>query len=333
MIDLTAHTTFRLPFQAQSVVELRDLESAPRQLAQIQSPTVVLSGGSNWLQLATPFQGTVIRPRLSHVQATSVGTAVDVRIGAGMGWHQFVMQSLKAGWYGLENLALIPGWVGAAPIQNIGAYGVELASVCTGVLAWDFKAKAMVTLSREACEFGYRDSVFKRDLSRYCILEVHLRLQQKGTTTVDYGAIRSAIEAAGGDLSCPQDVAAAVIAIRQSKLPDPDLIPNVGSFFKNPVVTQKQCERLLALHPELPHFPDSQGVKIAAGFLLDKAGWRGRWMGSVGVHTEQALVLVNQGAPSVDDLRALVRTIRAEIQARYDLSLEIEPTQVGDTLG
>ena len=332
MIDLTAQTTFRLPFQAATVIELASLETAATQLQGIDAPALVLAGGSNWIQLDPTFLGTVIRPRLMHCHAETVQDEVRLRVGAGVLWHQLVMDTLASGWYGLENLALIPGWVGAAPIQNIGAYGVELSSVCTAVLAWDFVRQQQVMLTNDDCAFAYRDSLFKRDPTRYCILEVHLTLHRRARTSVDYGAIRDAVSAAGGDLQNPLDIAHAVIAIRQSKLPDPQVIPNVGSFFKNPVVSVAQRDALLKRHPDLPHFPDQDGVKIAAGFLIDQAGWRGRWIGSVGVHADQALVLVNNGEPVLADLRTLVKQVRSEIKARYHIHLDVEPTQVGRSL-
>lgn len=332
MIDLTAQTTFRLPFQAAKVIELSSLETAATQLQTLDAPAVVLSGGSNWLQVAPTFRGTVIRPRLMHCHSEVRQNEVRLRVGAGVLWHQLVLDTLASGWFGLENLALIPGWVGAAPIQNIGAYGVEFASVCTAVLAWDFVSQKQVVLTKDDCAFAYRDSIFKRETARFCILEVHLTLQRQARTSVEYGAIREAVLALGGDLQSPRDIARAVIAIRQSKLPDPDVIPNVGSFFKNPVVSSAQRDALQQVHPDLPHFPDPSGVKIAAGFLIDRAGWRGRWIGSVGVHADQALVLINNGRPVLADLQTLVRQIRSDIESRYHIRLDIEPTQIGGSL-
>jgi UDP-N-acetylmuramate dehydrogenase len=239
------------------------------------------------------------------------------------------MQTLDEGWFGLENLALIPGWVGAAPVQNIGAYGVELKDHCHMVTLYDFEEQAVIELAASELEFGYRHSILKNSPGRFLVLTVTLKLSTRPQPRVKYGAIKQELERQGLKASSPLDVAKAVMSIRQAKLPDPCETPNVGSFFKNPVVRTAVADRLKAQFPEMPTYPDGEQTKIAAGWLIDHLGLKGRQIGGFSVHERQALVLTNDGSGTADDLRALVALIRSSVKATFGLRLVVEPTEVG----
>lgn len=251
---------------------------------------------------------------------------VTLDIAAGENWNDLVNHCLDQGYFGLENLALIPGTVGAAPIQNIGAYGVELSEFVEQVQLINLQTLATETVDNEQCEFAYRDSVFKnRYQDRYIITQVRLKLRKKAVVNCNYKSLAEELADISGP--SPEDVRDAVVRIRQSKLPDPAAIPNAGSFFKNPLVKTKRLAELEAEHPGLvsyattnPHYS-----KLAAGWLLEKAGWKGHRREHVGVHNEQALVLVNNGTATGADLLALADDICADIKAKFALDLQIEP--------
>jgi UDP-N-acetylmuramate dehydrogenase len=238
------------------------------------------------------------------------------------------MATVEKGLSGLENLALIPGTVGAAPVQNIGAYGVELADCLVSVSGWDCVAKNWRTLTTAECELGYRDSIFKHALAgRFIITELCLSLSTSPQNSIAYQPLAEAL--AGQIAPSPADVAAAVIAIRQSKLPNPAELANAGSFFKNPVISQAHYDELTQHYPQLPCYPvDAQHCKVPAAWLLDNAGWKGYRGERVGVHEKQALVLVNFNG-SGDDILALAARIQSDIAARFGIELEIEPQQLG----
>lgn len=285
----------------------------------------VLGGGSNIL-----FTGDVNRPvvRIAIPGLKVVAEAGDrvlVEAGAGVVWHKLVMWSLDQGLSGLENLSLIPGTVGAAPIQNIGAYGVELRDIFDSLEAWHMADGHVRTYGAADCAFGYRDSVFKRDLKGACIItKVRFSLRRNGPVNIEYGAIRDVLKERGIGSPSPRDVAEAVMAIRRSKLPDPAEIGNAGSFFKNPTLPIKAYEALKAAHPEMPGYLSNGGMKVPAGWLIEQAGWKGFREGDAGVHAKQALVLVNHGTASGAGIRALSDRIRADIRDRYGIELETE---------
>jgi UDP-N-acetylmuramate dehydrogenase len=287
----------------------------------------VLGGGSN-VVLSGDVDGLVLRMESRGIAlARRTPAAHLVRAAAGESWHGLVMHCLAQGWHGLENLALIPGSVGAAPVQNVGAYGVELASLFDHLTAWDTATARRVRLDRRACGFGYRDSIFKRGAAgRYVILDVTLRLPRRWRPVADYADVRAALDAAGIAAPTPDDIARTVIAIRSAKLPDPAVLGNAGSFFKNPVVDAARFDALRARHPDLPgHRQADGGIKLPAAWLIDRAGWKGRAQGGAAVHQRQALVLVNRGGASATDLLGLGSAIRADILRRYDVALEMEP--------
>jgi len=241
-----------------------------------------------------------------------------------------VTHTLAQGWYGLENLSLIPGTVGAAPIQNIGAYGVELESCFESLEALEVASGNMVTLDRQACAFAYRDSLFKRaGRERYIIVSVTFGLDTQPRVHLEYAELKAELATRGIAEPTPVQVSEAVIAIRGRKLPDPAVIGNAGSFFKNPVITEEKLEALKVFYPLMVSYPAGPGLhKLAAGWLIDQAGWKGKTLGEAGVYEKQALVLVNRGHATGADIAALAKAIQADIRTRYAVELEPEPVWV-----
>jgi UDP-N-acetylmuramate dehydrogenase len=322
-IDAHAHTFV-------SVKTVGDLEAVAADPQLSVLPRLILGGGSNLL-LTKDFSGLVLH--MVNTGRKVVGESeqqVIVRAEAGENWHEFVQWTLAQGLPGLENLALIPGSVGAAPIQNIGAYGSELAEFFHSLTLFDFVTREMRVLSRDDCHFGYRDSIFKHALrNRAVIVDVSFALPRQWHSNLRYAEL--AAELAAHSVSDPtaQDIANAVIAIRRRKLPDPAQIGNAGSFFKNPVVSQEQHTQLLAKYPHLVSYAQPDGsVKLAAGWMIDQCGWKGRSVGAAGVHDRQALVLVNRGGAAGSDVLALATKIVEDVRTRFGVSLETEPVIV-----
>ncbi|OHY97532.1 UDP-N-acetylmuramate dehydrogenase [Salinicola sp. MIT1003] len=288
----------------------------------------VLGGGSNVL-LPRRIEGLTLRADLEDVSfASGRGDAVHVEVGAGVGWHALVESCVERELWGIENLALIPGLAGAAPIQNIGAYGVEIADVLDWVELVDRRDGRRHRLDREACELGYRDSVFKRELANQVVItRLGLTLSSRPAPKLDYGALSEHVTAPAS----ARDVFTAVCAIRREKLPDPARTPNAGSFFKNPFVSEAQASRLLSRMPSMPHYPQPDGrVKLAAGWLIDQCGLKGYRQGSFGVHDRQALVLVHFGGGTLEGLLAFADQIVEVVHARFEVALEREPRWVGE---
>ena len=333
-VALDAFNTLRLPARAawyarvDHVDGLRAVLDDPR-VAGL--PRLVLGGGSN-LVLAGDFAGLVLHVAFhgrSKVQEDA--DAYYVRAGGGESWHDFVRWTLEQGWPGLENLSLIPGTVGAAPVQNIGAYGLEMAAHFYSLRAYDLATGKTVGFDRRDCGFGYRDSFFKQaGAGRYLIAAVTFRLPKAWQPVTGYADVAAELAARGLVQPTPLQISDAVIAIRRRKLPDPAEIGNAGSFFKNPVVDAATYARLAAAHPGLPHYPQADGrEKLAAGWLIDQAGWKGRRLGPVGCYDRQALVLVNHGGATGADVIAVARAVRADVAARFGVDLEPEPVFAG----
>jgi UDP-N-acetylmuramate dehydrogenase len=254
------------------------------------------------------------------------GTHVYVKAGAGENWHEFVEHTIKRNWGGLENLSLIPGNVGAAPIQNIGAYGAELKDVFYELEAYDRKGKKVYSFGVNDCKFSYRDSIFKSaEKGRYIILNVTFILNKNPVLNTSYGAIREELKKMGVSSPTIRDVSQAVIKIRRSKLPDPAEIGNAGSFFKNPVVDQALFLSLSSKYPDIPAYPhEDQSVKLAAGWLIEQCGLKGYRKGDAGVHNKQALVLVNYGKASGKEIFELSEKIAASVKKKFGVHLERE---------
>ena len=308
-------------------IEITDQQQLPELLMDAETrqwPVTILGGGSN-VVLRDNLRGLLIHIANRGITVQESTECVRVTAAAGESWHGLVMHCVDHGWWGIENLALIPGTVGAAPVQNIGAYGVELASVLESVTVWDRTLRQWRELNVEDCGFAYRDSVFKHT-DRHIVCSVTLRLCRNGTPRVDYAALRAYLAAEGLTSPTQRQVAAAVIALRKSKLPDPALLPNVGSFFKNPVVSRSEFVRLQRGYPDIVHYPQEDGsVKLAAGWLLEQAGWKGRREGDVGMHAQQSLVLVNYGHATGEEVLQFASTVQQQIQSQFGVNLDIEP--------
>ena len=298
----------------------------------------VLGGGSN-LVLTRDIKGVVLHMRQRGIRILQESSShVHVAVSAGEVWHHWVMHCVEQGWLGLENLALIPGSVGASPVQNIGAYGVEVKDTIDHVKAWDRAQDAWVYLDNTECGFAYRDSVFKKEWlmvngqpqSRYIITEVVFKLLKDASQwcpKTTYGDVAAMAASLAGTVSIQaQHVAQAIIAIRQSKLPDPAVLGNAGSFFKNPVVTPQMVEKLQSSFPSIPNYPQADGsVKIAAGWLVEQAGYKGMRDGAVGVYEKQALVLVHHGGGQGCDLMALAQRISDDVFTKFGVRISPEP--------
>lgn len=335
-VDLSSRNTLALPGLAEHFCTVTSVSQLQEALAHARSQRMavtVFGGGSN-LVLTGDVAGLVIDMAIPGRQLLGMeNDLVRVRYGAGEHWHGLVNHALENGWYGLENLSLIPGRAGAAPIQNIGAYGVELDQVFLALEAVEIDTGVQLRLDREDCTFGYRDSIFKHGLrGRVVITGIELQLCSNARPNLEYPALRQWLLEANFDLDrvTPRQVSDAVCAIRRSKLPDPAAIPNAGSFFKNPVVSAEQADALQWHFPDLPRYPQPDGtVKLPAGWLIEKAGWKGRKKGKVGVHDRQSLVLVNLGGANGDELLSLAWDIERDIRERYAINLEIEPRVLG----
>lgn len=333
--SLTARNGFRVAARAELLVDVRD----PQGLAELfatpwfrSAPTLVLGEGSNTLIVGdVPGAVITINSRGRSV-LDDAGDSVLVRVAAGEHWNDVVHWSLGLGLAGLENLALIPGTAGAAPIQNIGAYGVEISEFVEVVEAWDRDAQRSVRLTRSECAFGYRDSVFKREPARWLVSAVELRLARHRAPRIDYPGLPQELATLGaGEHPRPALIAEAVSRLRTRKLPNPELTPNVGSFFRNPVIATRIATELQREAPGVPTFPtaDPDRQKVSAAWLIERAGWKGYREGDVGVAAQHALVLVNHGQASGADILALAQRIAASVLDRFGVVLEPEARIVG----
>ena len=326
--DLLALNTLRLPVAARFFSRVHDIDATRRavEFAQAQGlAPIVLGEGSN-VVLGARLEALILQLALRGINVIAEEPDyVDLRVGAGENWHQLVQHCLGRRWYGLENLALIPGRVGAAPIQNIGAYGTELSEFCRAVEALEIATGKQCIISAGDCGFAYRDSVFKRrEKDHFIITAVQLRLSREPRLRIDYQPLREALERLPQPPTA-QDVFDTVCRIRRDKLPDPSNLPNVGSFFKNPLVDTDKFAAIRADYPDIVAWPRADGVKLAAAWLLDKDGWRGRRSGSLGMHQRQALVMVNYGGANADDVLEFAAQISTAIQERFGVQLDIEP--------
>jgi UDP-N-acetylmuramate dehydrogenase len=332
-VSLQPFNTFGIAANARYFARIESLPKLKQVLAdpQVQGLPLLVQGGGSNLLFTHDFDGLVLQMAQvgRSIQALDDNSAL-VEAQAGERWHDFVLWTLQQGWCGLENLALIPGSVGAAPIQNIGAYGVEIKDRMHSLQALDLLTGQVVTLNVDDCQFGYRDSLFKQQgKGRYIILSVRFKLYRQRELKLDYGDVAAELKQQGITQPTSLDVAHAVMAIRQRKLPDPAQIGNAGSFFKNPLVSAEQLAQIRADYPQAPAYPQPDGqAKLAAGWLIDQCGWKGQSRGHAGVYEKQALVLVNRGGATGAEILALAREIQGSVLQRFGVELEMEPVVV-----
>jgi UDP-N-acetylmuramate dehydrogenase len=337
-VPLQPHNSFGIVAKARALVRVRGESDVREVLADSDLrpiPKFVLGGGSN-IVLTGDVKPLVLKVEVVGRRVIEDGArAVLVEAGAGENWHEFVAWTLDQGFPGLENLALIPGTVGASPVQNVGAYGVELQDRFESLDAIDLFTGKTFTLDAAQCAFGYRDSVFKHVAAkegdfglggRSLILRVRLRLPKPWKAVLGYMDLQRKIQETGIHSPSPRQIYDWVCAVRKAKLPDPRVIGNAGSFFKNPTVTPEQCQDIIAREPNIVHYPMPDGtIKLAAGWLIDACGWKGKSVGNAGVYEKQALVLVNRGGATGGEVVTLARAIQTSVYERFGIRLEPEP--------
>jgi len=328
-VSLKPYNTFGIDVKARYFSQVQDDQQVRQALGQAQQrglPVLVIGGGSNLL-LTRDIDALVLHMASRGCRVLSDdGEHVVVEAEAGEPWHVFVQWTLAQDFCGLENLSLIPGTVGAAPMQNVGAYGVEIKDVFAGLTALDRETGELHDFGLAECAFGYRDSLFKRNPGRWLILRVRFALSRTLQAHLDYGPVRQRLAEQGVAEPTAQAISDAICSIRREKLPDPVELGNAGSFFKNPVVSAGLVERIRAQYPAVVAYPQADGqVKLAAGWLIEQAGWKGHRDGDAGVHRLQSLVLVNYGHASGAQMHALAQQIQADILERFGVELEMEP--------
>ncbi|NWE39647.1 UDP-N-acetylmuramate dehydrogenase [Pseudomonas yamanorum] len=330
-VSLKPFNSFGIDVRARLFAEAHndsDVREALAYAAGHQLPLLVIGGGSNLL-LTQDIDALVLRMASQGIRVVQDdGIQVVVEAEAGEAWHPFVLWTLAQGFSGLENLSLIPGTVGAAPMQNIGAYGVEIKDVFAGLTALDRHTGELRDFSLAECNFAYRDSLFKHETGRWLILRVRFALSRAVHLKLEYGPVQQRLTEQGITQASPSDVSRAICSIRSEKLPDPAVLGNAGSFFKNPLVSQALAAELQLQYPDMVAYPQADGqMKLAAGWLIDKAGWKGFRDGDAGVHRLQALVLVNYGAATGQDIAGLALRIQQDIEQRFQVVLEMEPNR------
>ncbi|WP_297338153.1 UDP-N-acetylmuramate dehydrogenase [Algoriphagus sp.] len=327
-ISLKPYNTFGIDKKARFFTIASSIEELRKAIAYAQEKGIelfILGGGSNIL-LTSDQDKLVIKNELTGIQVTaSTDEFVWVKVGSGVIWHDLVGYAISKNWGGIENLSLIPGTVGASPMQNIGAYGVELKDVFDSLEALHIASGELHRFDNPSCEFGYRESIFKHRLkNQYIITSVTFRLSKKPQLNTTYGAIQETLNDFKVKTPTVKAVSDAVIYIRQSKLPDPAKIGNAGSFFKNPTISKAHFEKLQSAFPTIPGYPNEEGIKVPAGWLIEQAGWKGQRFGEVGVHEKQALVLVNYGNGEGSDIEALSQKIQQSIAKKFGIMLHPE---------
>ena len=331
--SLLPYNTFGMDVKASrfveyaSVEELRGLWNAEREAV---ARALHIGGGSNLL-FASDYEGLILHSAIKgYTVVKETEEEVEVRVGAGEVWDDFVAYTVANGWYGAENLSLIPGEVGASAVQNIGAYGVEAKDLIVSVDTFGLETGEERRFMREECRYAYRESVFKQELKgKYAVTFVTYRLKKHPVFHLEYGNIRAELEKQGCQVDL-ENVRRIIIAIRQAKLPDPKVLGNAGSFFMNPVVPKMQFEALLAQYPDMPHYPvDDAHVKIPAGWMIDRCGWKRKRVGHAGVHEKQALVLVNCGGATGKEVMHLAEEIVASVRERFGVTIRPEVNYIG----
>ena len=317
------HNTFHIPATADRYVEYASVEELQDILPTLQGkPFMHIGGGSNLL-FTRHYEGTIIHSRILGVETVEEDAdTIQLRVGSGEVWDDFVAHCVAHGWHGAENLSLIPGEVGASAVQNIGAYGVEVKDLIDEVECIDLVTGEWRVFNNSQCNYGYRSSIFKHELKgRYAVVYVDYRLSKHFLPKLEYGNL--AAHLADKDVT-PEAVRQAIIDIRRSKLPDPEQQGNAGSFFMNPVVSQEKYEEIRREYPDVPHYDAPGGVKIPAGWLIEQCGWKGKALGRAAVHDRQALVLVNLGGASGAEILHLCHTIQSEVSRQFGIDINPE---------
>lgn len=325
-ISLKEFNTFGIDVKAKAFARFSSIEQLNLILRENENlPLFILGGGSNIL-FTKDVEALVLKNEISGIELIEeTSETVLVKAGAGVVWHDFVLYTIDKGWSGIENMSLIPGNVGASPMQNIGAYGVEIKDVFSYLEAFNLSTKEIEKIDANTCNFGYRESIFKREAKgKYIITSVAFQLKKTPEFKTSYGAIQDELNKNNTPLSI-KAISDAVIAIRQSKLPNPKELGNAGSFFKNPVVSKDLFENLLVKFPDIPNYPQENGlVKLAAGWLIEQAGWKGKRIGNVGMHEKQALVLVNYGGATGEELLEHSQKVIDSVKEKFSVELERE---------
>ncbi len=326
-VSLKPYNTFGIDVKARHFAAFHSLQELQDLLPTLRNMPFLISGGGSNMLFTQDFEGAFVLNRMVGIQEVlRTEEEVVISAGAGENWHQFVQHSVSLGYGGLENLSLIPGCVGASPMQNIGAYGVEIKDVFEYVDAVEISTGTLRRFHLEDCAFGYRESVFKHQLkNQYIICSVAFRLSLNPKVNTSYGVIEAELERMSVINPSIKDVSQAVINIRKSKLPDPAVLGNAGSFFKNPVVPEAVLDKIRSTYEKVPSYPAGEGnVKLAAGWLIEQAGWKGKRFGAVGVHELQALVLVHYGGGTGKEVYDLSQAIIEDIQQKFGVILERE---------
>ena len=330
--SLQKHNSFGLDYKADKFIVIKSVEDfleLIKQKKELATPCFILGGGSNIL-FVSDYNGIIIHPAIEGIAIEKDdGENVLVSAGAGVEWDSLVEWSVEKGLYGLENLSFIPGSVGAAPVQNIGAYGKEAREVIDKVVAVDINDGTIKTFTNEECRFNYRDSVFKNEFkNKYLIVEVFFKLSINRCFNLNYGFLEQEVSRLGG--ATLRNVRQAVINIRNSKLPDPKILGNAGSFFKNPVVDSHKAYLLKSAFPEMPVYNDKSGmVKLSAAWLIEKCGWKGKRRGDAGVYEKQALIIVNYQKATGKQIFELSEDIKRSVSEMFGIELESEVEIVG----
>lgn len=328
--SLKEFNTFGIDATALELVEIHRLEDIQALIPNLKTKRYMFLGGGSNALFINNFEGLVIVNKLKGLCANPIDeNIVEVTALSGENWHELVLWSIDRGFYGLENMSLIPGTVGAAPMQNIGAYGAEFKDFCISVDAVNLSTGELENFSNQACEFGYRESVFKRKLKdQYFIYQVHLKLSKSSPINASYGTIQAILKRENIKNPTHKDISNAVIEIRSSKLPNPKDLGNAGSFFKNPVVENSFADAFLEKFPEAPNFPDENGVKIPAGWLIEQCGFKGYRQGNVGSHKDQALVIVNYGGATGQEIYNYSTKIIETVKNKFGIELEREVNMI-----
>lgn len=327
-ISLKAFNTFGIAKKAQFFVIVKSIDELKEALDWAKTQKInslILGGGSNIL-LTKNQDVLVIKIEIEGIKVIKETKEFSfVKVGAGVNWHQFVLTAIENNWAGIENLSLIPGTVGASPMQNIGAYGVEIKDVFFCLSALNRNSLKIEEFNAEQCKFGYRESIFKHELKgKYVICSVVFRLKKNPDFQTEYGAIQDTLKSFGVQELTLKTISDAVIQIRQSKLPDPKEIGNAGSFFKNPTISSVQYQTLKNEYPIIPGYPNTEGVKVPAAWLIEQCGWKGKRFGEIGVHEKQPLVLVNYGEGDGNEIKTLAEKIQKSVFDKFKISINPE---------